>query len=359
MKRALLLFVVAACATTGAAGEGDKNLPSSGVGPFRKLDVDEVKGIAPFVLDDLPSQYREPAALQDGDETLLFAVAARDGRDVIVRTRALDGRTFYGTSAQFGAKPRVVLEPDAPWEGGALSGPAVVRAPSGEVLLYYAAAGGIGVARSTDGGVTFRKDAANPILARLAGLARDASSAWETTELRGPSVYVLPDGRFRLLYASGVAIGEAESADGVRFTRLQPSPVLGPAPAPAPGSLLPNEKPPFDTASVADPCAAPRMTPAGRLQIRVLYTGRNEAGASTIGLAARYGTDGPLERQPVAVYAVGQKEVAPAFVERSEGSFLYVEQERRDGSRAYRAIAGAFAPGNVRLPPPEDFPDGP
>lgn len=355
MKRALLLFVCAACATTGAAGEGDENLPTAGVGPFRKLDVDEVKGIAPFVLDDAASQYREPAALHndpDGD-TLLFAVAARDGRDVIVRTRARDGRTFYGTSAQFGAKPRIVLEPDAAWEGGIVSGPSVVRAPSGEILLYYAGRGGIGLARSSDGGVTFRKDAASPVL------ARDPSSTWETTELRGPSVYLLPDGRFRLLYASGVAIGEAESTDGVRFTRLGPSPVLGPAPAPAAGSLLPNEKPPFDTASVADPYAVPRTTPAGRFHVRVLYTGRTESGASTIGFAARYGTDGPLERQPVAVYAVGQKEVAPAFVERPEGSFLYVEQERRDGSRAYRAIAGAFAPGNVKLPPPEDFPDGP
>lgn len=353
MKRALLLFFcVAACATTGAAGEGDKNLPSSGVGPFRKLDIDEVKGIAPFVLDDALAQYREPAVLPEGEETLLFAVAVRDGRDVIVRTRALDGRTFYGTSAQFGAKPRIVLEPDAPWEGGALSGPAALRAPSGELLLYYAAAGGIGLARSTDG-VTFRKDAANPIL------ARDPASSWETTELRGPSVYLLPDGRFRLLYGSGVAIGEAESSDGVHFRRIQPSPVLGPAPAPAPGSLLPNEKPPFDTAAVADPYAVPRTTPAGRLQVRVLYTGRTEAGGSTIGFAARYGADGPLERQSVPVYAVGQKEVAPAFVERPEGSFLYVEQERRDGSRVYRAIAGAFAPGNVKLPPPEDVPEGP
>jgi hypothetical protein len=348
----ITLLALVACATTGAAGEGDRDLPSSGVGPFRKLDIDEVKGIAPFVLDDEKAGYREPAALQEGEETLLFAVGAKDGRDVIFRTRALDGRTFHGTAGHFGVKPRVVLEPDAApsWENGTLSGPALVRGPSGELLLYYAAAGGIGVARSTDG-FTFTKDAANPILKREA--------SWETTEVRAPSVVRLPSGRFRMFYAAGASIGEADSDDGIRFRRVGDRAVLDPAAPPAPGSLLPNEKPPFDTASVTDPCVSFRTTPGGRLQVRVLYTGRDAADASTIGFAARYGEDGPLVRQPVAVYAIGQKEVAPAFVERPEGSYLYVEQERRDGTRTYRAIAGAFAPGNVKLPTPGDFPESP
>jgi hypothetical protein len=351
MKR-VFFIALAACATTGDSGEGDRDLPTSGVGPFRKLDIEEVKGIAPFVLDDDRAGYREPAALQEGEETLLFAVGAKDGRDVIFRTRALDGRTFHGTSGHFGVKPPVVLEPDAApsWENGALSGPSLIRGASGELLLYYAAAGGIGVARSTDG-FTFAKEAANPILRREAG--------WETTEVRAPSVIRLPSGRFKMFYSAGNSIGEAESDDGIRFRRSGDRPVLEPAAPPAPGSLLPNEKPPFDTASVGDPCASPRMTPAGRLQIRVLFTGRDPAGASTIGFAARYGEDGPLVRQSVAVYAVGQKEVAPAFVERPEGSFLYVEQERRDGTRIYRAIAGAFAPGNIKLPIPGDFPESP
>ena len=351
MKR-LVLIALAACATTGASGEGDRDLPTSGVGPFRKLDIEEVKGIAPFVLDDDKAGYREPAALQEGEETLLFAVGAKDGRDVIFRSRALDGRTFYGTAGHFGVKPPVVLEPDAApsWENGVLSGPALVRGPNGDLLLYYGAGGGIGVARSTDG-FKFTKDAANPILKREA--------AWETDEVRAPSVIRMPGGRFKMFYASGSSIGEAESDDGIHFRRAGDRPVLEPAPPPAPGSLLPNEKPPFDTASVGDPCVSSRMTPGDRLQVRVLYTGREPGGASTIGFAARYGEDGPLVRQPVAVYAVGQKEVAPAFVERPEGSFLYVEQERRDGTRIYRAIAGAFAPGNIKLPTPGDFPESP
>jgi hypothetical protein len=162
-----------------------------------------------------------------------------------------------------------------------------------------------------------------------------------------------------MFYAAGNSIGEAQSDDGIHFERVDEKPVFEPSPPPAPGTLLPNEKPPFDTASVGDPFASPRITPGGRLQVRVLYTGRDAAGASTIGFAARYGETGRLDHQGVAVYAVGQKESSPAFVERPEGSYLYVEQERRDGTRVYRAIAGAFAPGNVKLPTPETFPDAP
>lgn len=346
------------CATSGASGEGDRNLPTVGVGPFRKLTVEEVTGIAPFVFDDRVALYREPAVLAEGRSTILYVVAKQNGADVIVRTRADDGRAFYGSSTDFGRVPPVVLAPDRPWEGPSLSGPFALRIGD-EVTLYYAAAGGIGVARSTDG-LTFRKEAV-PVL------VRDATSAWETTELRGPTVYALPDGRLRMLYASGSSIGEAESTDGIHFTRVDPDPsttviepVLGPAkPAPA-GSLLPNEKPPFDTARVDDPCASQHTTTAGRLQVRVLYTGVDAAGTTAIGFAARFGESGFLERQATPVYSVGAKESAPALLEIGNTSFLYVQQDRRvDARLTYGAIAAAVAPGTTHLPPPLSFPDHP
>jgi hypothetical protein len=366
--RSLFVIVAAAllvpsCATTGAEGEGDKNLPTAGVGPFRKLAVDEVPGIAPFVLDDRVAIYREPAILApliaaDDSPAILYAVGKPAGVDVIVRSRADDGRAFLGASGDFGRSPPIVLAADAPWEGPALSGPFALRVKD-EVLLYYSAAGGIGMARSLDG-LTFQK-VPGPIF------TRDPASAWETTEVRAPSVYVLPDGRIRMLYASGRSIGEAESADGVRFQRLDPDPstpaiepVLGPAAPAAPGSLLPNEKPPFDTGAVGDPCAALRTTPAGRLQVRVLYTGTDTSGVTSIGLAGRYGDRGPLMRQPTPVYSVGAKESAPALLELPGGSYLYVQQDRRVDERlTYKAIAAAFAPGSVKLPPPAPFPEAP
>jgi hypothetical protein len=60
------------------------------------------------------------------------------------------------------------------------------------------------------------------------------------------------------------------------------------------------------------------------------------------------------------VYAVGQKEAAPALLDRGDSSYLYVQQDRRVDERlTYTAIAAAFAPGSLHLPPPADFPDAP
>lgn len=362
MRRVLhiaALAALAACATTGASGEGDRNLPTVGVGPFRKLAADEVREIAPFVFDDRVALYREPAVLADGASTLLYVVARQAGADVIVRTRADDGRAFYGATSDFGKVPPVVLAADQAWEGASVSGPFALREREGGITLYYAAAGGIGVARSADG-LTFQKGG-GPVL------ARDPASAWETTELHAPSAYVLPDGRVRLLYASGTSIGEAESADGLRFTRLDadPStpavdPILTPAADAAPGSLLPHEKPPFDTARVGDPCASIMVTPAGRLHVRVLYTGADATGRTAIGFAARFGEAGRLERQGSPVYSVGAKEAAPALLIRGDASYLYVQQDRRFDERlTYTAIAAAFAPGSTHLPTPLDFPGTP
>ena len=335
---------------------GDENLPTAGVGPFRKLGVDEVPGIAPFVLDDRVAIYREPAILApvvaaDDSPAILYAVGKPAGIDVIVRTRADDGRAFLGTSGDFGRSPPIVLVADAPWEGPALSGPFALQVKE-EIFLYYSAAGGIGVARSQDG-LSFRKEP-GPIF------TRDPASSWERTEVRAPSVYLLPDGRFRMLYASGSSIGEAESTDGIHFQRLGAEPVLAPAAPAAPGSLLPNEKGPFDTASVGDPCAVVRTTPAGRFHVRVLYTGTDTAGVTSIGLAGRYGEQGALTRQPTPVYSVGAKKSAPALLELPSGSYLYVQQDRRVDERlTYKAIAAAFAPGSVKLPTPAPFPEGP
>jgi hypothetical protein len=347
---AVPFVLLTACASTGAEGEGDKNLPSAGVGPFRKLDDEEVKGLPPFVLEDAEALYREPAVLRGGDATLLYAVARVAGKDVIVRTRSLDERTFFGNSGHFGRKPAVVLEPNELWEG-ALSGPSLVRF-RGEILLYYSGANGIGVARSGDG-LTFRKEP-GPVFAR-----DPLPGSWETAVPRAPSVFELPGGRLRMLYAVGSALGEAETADGIEWTRIGSGPVLAPAPAPPPGSVLPNEKPPFDTASVGDPCVVTRTTPAGRFHVRVLYTGTDAAGATAIGFAARYGTTGPLVRQPAPVYSVNRKEAAPALLELGDRSFLYVQQDRPDGDSSFVAIAAAFAPANVKLPAAGDFPDAP
>ncbi len=349
LRTVLSIALIASCATIGAEGEGGRNLPSAGVGPFRELATEEVRGLAPYVLDDPPARYREPAVLHEGASasTLLYAVARVNGRDVIVRTRANDARTFFGTATHVGNEPAVVLEPDDPWEG-TISGPAPLRF-GGDVFLYYAGNEGIGLARSTDG-LRFTK-VPGPILAR----------SWEATSPRAPSVWLSEDGKtFRMLYAAGDVIAEAESPDGVAWRPVSTSPVLVPSPPAAPGSLLPNEKRPFDTVAVGDPCVVTRRTPAGRFHVRVLYTATDDSGATAIGFAARYGESGPFERQPAPVYSVGRHEAAPALLELGMSSYLYVQQDRREGDNpTYPAVAAAVAPATLVLPETADFPDAP
>jgi hypothetical protein len=255
------------------------------------------------------------------------------------------------TAAHPAHAPAVVLVADSAWEGADLAGPSAVRVGE-QVWLYYAAAGGVGLARSDDG-LAFTKEQ-RPVL------ASDASVAWETTAPHAPSVARMPDGSWRMFYGAGDAIGEARSDDGVGWTRVDATPQTpAPDPALAPGSS-------FDRGQVDHPVVLPRVTAAGRLQLRVLYTGYDappgaSSRTSSIGFAARYGEEGPFARQPVPVYAPGAHEAAPALFEYAAGSLLFVQQDEaaQDRANPYPAIAAAVAPTSVTLSPPAGFPPSP
>ncbi len=360
---------VAGCGTLASSPAPAENLPTSGAGPFRPLARSELPSLVapPFVLDDPAARYREPSVVAGsglsggGDPSslavLLYAVARVGGRDVIVRTRAQDARSFYGGAADNATgshpphAPVVVLAADRAWEGADLAGPSAVRTGS-QVWLYYGGAGGIGLATSDDG-LTFTKSAA-PVL------VPDARAAWETTPPHSPSVARMPDGSWRMFYGAGRAIGEATSADGSSFTRVDGDPSTGALdPVLSPGAT-------FDAGQLDDPVVLPRVTPAGRLQVRVLYTGYDGApGASSrssaIGFAARYGSSGPLSRQAAPVYGGSAHEAAPALLEYEGGSILYVHQDETslDPGHPYAAIAAAFAPESGALPAPGVFASSP
>jgi hypothetical protein len=315
MKR-LLVVALVACGTANDEASPRADLPSAEMGPFRALQNQELKGTAPFVLDDSRAQYTDATALADGAGVILYAVSGGN----IVRTRSLDGRTFYGIG-QAGKSPPVVLSPDQAWEGAALSGPFAFRPDTSTVALYYAGAGGIGVARSTDGGHTFVRSS-GPLLAG---------------DVRAPTVFALPSGALAMLFTTAAGIEEARSSDGVSWSRI-------------PGVVLAASRigGAFDAVAVADPVAATRVTPAGRVHVRVLYTGTNEAGAAAIGFAARYGEDGPLTRNAQPAFATGAQ---PAYAP----PFLYVTQTRV----SYPAIAAALEPLDATVGAPADFPPSP
>jgi hypothetical protein len=370
-----LVLVFTGCATLGSeAIEDNDALPTTGVGPFRKLSATEVGGVAPYVLDNAQGRYREPSALAlDGIDQSGIAPSTRvalyfvahpkaGGGDVIVRTRADDARSFYGAGPDFGHSPAQVLAPDQPWEGANLAGPSVLAVGS-QVYLYYAATGGIGVAESADG-FAFTKQP-GPIF------SADPSVTWETSTPHAPSVAIFPSGEFHMFYAAGVCIGEATSTDGIHFTRLDSDPaspaidpVLCPSAPVSADDVDAGATVPIDTEGTDDPLVLPRVTPAGRLQVRVLYTGFSAPpGASNrpsaIGFAARYGDSGPLARAPAGVYSVNLHEHAPAYFAWDTGAMLYVSEDESGLNGVYPALAGAFAPAQDTLPTPNGYADSP
>lgn len=374
-KYIYFMLIFTGCATLGSeAAEDDDALPTTGVGPFRKLASTEVGGVAPYVMDNQQGMYREPTALAlDGMDqggiapskrVALYFVAhpKAGGGDVIVRTRADDGVSFYGAGPDFGHSPSQVLAPDQTWEGASLAGPSVLAVGS-QIYLYYAGTGGIGVAESTDG-FAFTKQP-GPIF------STDASVSWETSTPHAPSVAILPSGEFRMFYAAGACLGEASSIDGVHFTRLDsdpstPSvdPVLCPAADVSADALDAGAIAPIDNEGLDDPLVLPRVTAAGRLQIRVLYTGYSTpigapSRTSAIGFAARYGDSGPLVRAPAGVYSVNLHEHAPAYFAWGTGALLYVTEDESGLNGVYPALAGAFAPAQDSLPAPGAYANSP
>jgi hypothetical protein len=103
------------------------------------------------------------------------------------------------------------------------------------------------------------------------------------------------------------------------------------------------------------------MTAAGRIQVRVLYTGLDGAPgssmtrASAIGFAARYGDSGPLVRQTTPVLSLGRHEAAPALFEWAGNSMLYVQMDETSIMPPYPAIGAAFAPAQLTLSAPSSY----
>jgi hypothetical protein len=347
----------AGCATLADAESGGASLPNAGAGPFRALAQRELGALrtAPNALVDDESFPRDPAVIDaDGDPRTpgvigFFAanpVAAGEepapaaAPSAIVRYGASDDRSFDRSE-------EVVLTAESSWEGGTVGAPSAVRA-GGEILLYYAAEGGIGLARSADGSAFTRE--AGPVLGPEEG------TGWEAGAVpRSPGVVRLEDGSFRMFYEvrgpAGSRIGEARSDDGVHWNRLGQGPVLAPA------AQVDPAEPPYDGASVGAPYPVLARSANGREILRVYYSALDTAGNHTIGLAARFGHDGmgQLERASSPVFgsgsSLGPRE--PCVLVRDAFALLFVTQRAgRATSADYPAVAAGVAPADAALPPP-------
>lgn len=352
-----LLALAAGCATLAEAESGGANLPNAGAGPFRALVQGEIGALrtAPNALADDETFPRDPAVIDaDGDPAtpgvlgFFAANPALAGQEpdptalpsAIVRYGAADDRSFDRSEV-------LVLTAEAPWEGGTVGAPAAVRA-GGEILLYYAAKGGIGLARSADGGSFVRE--AGPVL------GPDASG-WEAGAVpASPGVVRLEDGSFRMFYEvsgpSGSRIGEARSDDGVAWIRLGSGPVLAPSTADDPA------RPPYDDASVGAPYPVLARSAGGRAILRIYYSAVDSSGNRAVGLAARFGDDGmgPLERAASAVFgsgsSLGAREPCVLMRDNSYALLFATQRAGRANSADYPAVAAGVAPADAALPPP-------
>lgn len=336
----LLALAVTSCGTIASPAGGDVDLPNAKAGPFRllrsgELDPSQSGPPAPFLARSEQHRYRDPSALDiDGDPSTLpiwlYAVRGDDDASSIVRFSAEDGRSVARV-------PETVLEASEDWEGGWVAAPSALRV-SGEVWLYYASAGGIGLAKSKDGKAFVKEPKA--VIADSLGCGRAHAPTAAPSEA---SVIRLPDGSFRMFFSVGDSICETSSEDGVRWRFAGDYGLVLRFTSP-----LPGDDDPFDSASIAHPFATTALSPEGRLIVRVYYVGRDTKGAQAIGLAARYGGDGPLVRAKVPVLRSDLLPGKPSVLAFDDFSLLYFTQQAGD-SPSYPALAAAVAPATLSL----------
>jgi hypothetical protein len=203
------VVLLCACGTTAGEGAGDRNLPSAGLGPWRSLESGEVRS-PPFISPTRSaSGGAHLVALEDGT----FALYRGDLDGTLVREASPEGLVF--------ADPIRVLSPDAGWEGEFVKDPCVVR-DGGRWRIYYEASGGIGLAEGDDG-VRFSRVGDGPVL--------EAEAAWEGGHIGAPSVVPDGTGGFFLYYEAAGGIGLASSSDGATWEREAGGAVLAPGPS--------------------------------------------------------------------------------------------------------------------------------
>ena len=314
------------------AGDDDAVRPNALAGPFREARPEELASEdAPYVLEDSRQDWRQPTAVvldpsAGLGETVLYAVGGDDDTSRIHRFTGPDPRRLDPMPAP----PEPVLEASLAWEGAFVTAPSAHLIGS-EVWLYYAAAGGIGLARSGDGIVFTREP--EPVL------SRDAAASWEGDAVpQSPSVLPRTDGSFSMFYEAAGRLGEATSSDGIVWSR-RPEPVL----LPAAGG--------FDSVGLTDPHALEATTAEGRPVTRLYYAGEGDDGTHAIGLAARFADDRPFERAIAAVFPPALDPRSPAVLPLGRVSLLFVSQRFSNiGTQRRPAVALGIAPANVSIP---------
>ena len=341
--RIAALILLSACATIGdeAAFPGPVE---SGVGPFRPLNAAEIGETTNLPGRIIPEGQGVGRAMMT-QSTLWYAAADaldpapdRDGTlpSFEVDWAQFTPRAIYASPsrapARYSYEPgAVVLEASEPWQGGAVFDPWAVEASDGSVRLYFASAGGIGVATRGAGG-TF--GAPTQIL----------------EDARAPSVVEFA-GETLLFFERGGRIGLAKSSDGVAFTVDSEALDLG--------ERVVGEEEPMEIEQ-RSPGAVVATSATGRVSLRVYFESRFENPA-TGALSSGLSVSGTLDTQIYDRFGaelfgnstvLGGNAGQPApFVEDEGSPTLLTLTLAGRGRPQSRAILGAISPARIELVP--------
>lgn len=338
------------CGTLASPGAGDHELPANRTGPFRELTLAEMGGRTCAAVD-FSGLIDEPSALRRSDgRVALYVSREHDSQRVIARV-------VMRAPGQQDGDPVDVLSASLPWQGGAVSSPDVASRSDGSLVMAYAtASGALGLARSADG--TSWSALPSPALEAVA-------DAGETTALRAPTVLERGDGVIVLVYASAGALWMARAPRiDAPFERVDADPrtprrdpVLG-----AVGHAVNPDggAPEFESGSLDDPDLTVESTALGRSLWRLYYTARSApfamdggvAPGLTISMAASFdGVNFTRFGAPVFSTRADPSIAAPSMVaDDSRRSLLYTGG-RCNLSRGRRGVRAAIAPGNDTVAP--------
>lgn len=339
------------CSTIGDPGGMPEGLPHGGTGQFRPLDEDEVGIRSPvtgraMVLSD----HALGAATPVGLDFLFYAAAPlmeeppefpMDFPQGEVYWPAFEPRRIHrGTPLTSDddeeqhilsgfVRGDVVLDATEGWEGDEVFDPWPVVTDEGTARLYYAAAGGIGVAEASAIDGSFSK-VDGPIVGEI-----DAKVP------RRPSVVPGIDGGWLMYFSLDDGIRVARSDDGVSFELLDPPTFDGPDETDSP-----------EIARI-HPGAVHVVTAANRSLIRLYYVSVRADGTHLAYVGASDdGLDFELHPRPV-LEATDVRFPSPLLID-DRVTFLYVNRAYSPGGfTTPRALVVTVSPAGDRFDPPE------
>lgn len=343
LRALVVLLVFAGCATLGDETAFPGPLQTTGVGPFRLFTADETNLIArppgAVLIGDFATTggMRTQEALWYAGAPVLDPVPERDpdvpegeidwaqfGARSILRAETRAEDMGFVTSA-------AVLEASEPWEDGVVFDPWAYPLPDGRVRLYYAGAGGIGIAEGP---------ASGPFVKLPGPVLEDA---------RSPTVVQVGDGSFWMFFERGDGIARATSPDGLAFEVAEEAIDVG---------LIDPE---LGETRFAHPGAVFAVSPTGRETVRVYFEAHRTDGTQVLALAASLdGVSYDRLENPTLGSADGADDYrAPAPYLREDGvTLLYATAPKtiRGSGAVARAIIGSVAPAFTQLvePTPEE-----